>query len=87
MAVQMMSRKITKTYQEHAIFEDMMPLEGLREPSQEEDSVNQGESQRSRNDENEAGKEESNSHESREIAESISQEDEARSEESSCDSS
>ena len=39
-AVRIMSPKITKTHQEHAVFEDMMPMEDVCEPLHEEDSVN-----------------------------------------------
>ena len=52
--MRMISPKITKTHQEHQIFEDMMPMEDVHEPPVEEESVNEVESQVSRNNEEEA---------------------------------
>ena len=55
-AMRMIALKITKTHQEHQIFEDMIPMEDVREPPMEENSVNEIESQVSRNNEEEAEK-------------------------------
>ena len=46
-----MSPNITRTHQEHVVFEDMRPLEGVRELIREKDYVNQEESQSSMNNE------------------------------------
>ena len=73
----MISPKITKTHQEHLIFEDVMAMEEVQEPLLEEDSVNQGESQISRNNDVEEGSEDSvrqmeeNSQELEEFEESV----------------
>ena len=48
-AMRMITPKITKTHQEHQTFKGMMPMKDVREPPIEEDSVNQEESQNSRN--------------------------------------
>ena len=53
--VRMMTPNITKAHEEHAIFEDVMPLEDIREPLCKEDMVNQEESQGSRSKDIEEG--------------------------------
>ena len=57
-AVRLISPKITKTHQEHFIFKDMLLLEDIQEPLQE-DSAIQGESQSFRNNNDEEETEDS----------------------------
>ena len=82
--VRMMTPNITKAHEEHAIFEDVMPLEDIREPLCKEDMVNQEESQGSRSKDIEEGpkdsgrKEEQNPQNLEEIEEFESRNEEAR---------
>ena len=52
-AMRMLAPTNAKIHQEHQMFEDMLPMEDVREPSLEQDTVNEVESQGSRTNEGE----------------------------------
>ena len=90
-AMRMIAPTITRTHQEHQMFEDMLPMEDVREPSLEQDTVNEVESQGSRTNEGEPEEpvesEVEDLREQEEAEEEADQEEEeARSGGSSCES-
>ena len=79
-AMRMVAPIITRTHQEHQIFEDMMPMEDIREPPMEENSVDKIESQVPRNNEDEEEEpvrsQGEDLHEREEVEEGVDQEEE-----------
>ena len=88
-AMRMIALKITKTHQEHQIFEDMIPMEDVREPPMEENFVNEIESQVLRNNEQEAEESVRSQEEDMQEVEEVTdqeEEEEVGSDGSSCES-